>query len=301
MITYLDISLFDSPAQTLVNTVNTVGIMGKGIALEFKKLYPDMYQKYRALCADGQLDIGKLYVYRTPNKIVVNFPTKRHWKQPSRVEYVEAGLQKFVDRYQDYGIASVSFPQLGCGNGDLDWERQVQPLMEQYLHRLPIPVYIHLYQKDANFVPEHKDKHWMKKMRLEQKRISADQLWQDLTSLITQQGIDSYQLNASVTVKIDEEQLQFSFDSHHINVDRIDVEDLWSALLQSGAIREDHFPQAINQAAGNVWLLDLLRRIDYVQPITLGEKQGRHIFRFQGLRYNPSPKVELQFETDMQV
>ena len=71
-----------------------------------------------------------LYIYRTPNKIVVNCPTRKHWRQRSRVEYSEAGLEKFVTRCEDYGISSVSFPQLGCGHGELDWERQVQPMME---------------------------------------------------------------------------------------------------------------------------------------------------------------------------
>ena len=145
MLTYVTINLFDSPAQTLVNTVNTVGVMGKGIAAVFKKLYPEMYKRYRRLCQEGKLDVGMLYIYRTLNKIIVNFPTKKHWRQRSQVEYIEAGLEKFVAHYGDYGISSVSFPQLGCGHGELDWETQVQPVVERYLRNLPIPVYIHLY------------------------------------------------------------------------------------------------------------------------------------------------------------
>ena len=160
MLTYLDISLFESPAQTLVNTVNTVGVMGKGIAAEFKKRYPEMYQEYRRLCEAKKLDVGKLYIYRTANKIVVNFPTKTSWRQRSRVEYIEAGLQKFVDHYIDYGISSISFPRLGCGHGELDWERQVQPIMERYLQPLPIPVYIHLYPKGKEPIPERLDKEY---------------------------------------------------------------------------------------------------------------------------------------------
>ena len=154
MLTYVTISLFDSPAQTLVNTVNTVGAMGKGMAAVFKQLYPEMYQQYRRLCMEGKLDIGMLYIYRTPNKIIVNFPTKKHWRQRSRIEYIEAGLERFVASYGDYGISSVSFPQLGCGHGELDWERQVQPVMERYLRGLPILVYIHLYPKRPDFAPE---------------------------------------------------------------------------------------------------------------------------------------------------
>lgn len=145
MLTYLTTSLFDSPAQTLINPVNTVGVMGKGIALVFKQRYPEMYRQYRELCQAGKLDIGKLQIYRAPNKIIVNFPTKKHWRDPSRIEYIEVGLEEFVRSYDKYGIASVSFPQLGCGNGGLDWEGQVQPVMERYLKNLSIPIYIHLY------------------------------------------------------------------------------------------------------------------------------------------------------------
>jgi O-acetyl-ADP-ribose deacetylase (regulator of RNase III) len=177
MLTYVTISLFESPAQTLVNTVNTVGAMGKGIAAVFKKLYPEMYQQYRRLCQEGKLDVGQLYIYRTPNKIIVNLPTKKHWRQRSRVEYIKAGLEKFVTHYEDYGISSVSFPQLGCGHGELDWETQVQPVMERYLRGLPIPVYIHLYTQPPDFVPERLDVDYARQVRLERQRISADRLW----------------------------------------------------------------------------------------------------------------------------
>ena len=145
MIEYGKGNLLDAEVDALVNTVNTVGVMGKGIAATFKQLYPEMYREYRQLCQAGKLDIGKLYIYRTPNKIVVNFPTKKHWREKSRVEYIETGLQKFVEYYADYGISSVSFPRLGCGHGELDWRRQVQPIMERCLEELPIPVYIHVF------------------------------------------------------------------------------------------------------------------------------------------------------------
>src|SRR6478752_4450239 len=144
MLRYVTMNLFDSPAQTLVNAVNTVGIMGKGIAADFKKRYPDMFRNYRRYCDSKALDIGKLYLYKSPNKWVLNLPTKKHWRNPSKVEYVEAGLKKFVDTYAESGITSISFPQLGTGNGGLDWTDVVRPLMERYLSTVTIPVYIHV-------------------------------------------------------------------------------------------------------------------------------------------------------------
>ena len=88
-----------------------------------------------------------LHVYHAADKIIVNFPTKKHWRNPSQLIYIEAGLETFVADYERYGITSVAFPQLGCGNGELGWEGQVKPVMERYLKDLPIPVYIHLYPK----------------------------------------------------------------------------------------------------------------------------------------------------------
>jgi O-acetyl-ADP-ribose deacetylase (regulator of RNase III) len=147
MLTYLTTSIFDSPAQALVNPVNTVGVMGKGLALVFKQRYPAMFQEYRTRCQTGVMEIGQLHTYQANDKISVNIPTKKHWRNPAKREFVEAGLQAFVESYEAHGISSVSFPQLGTGLGGLNWESQVKPLMEQYLTDLPIPVYIHLYAK----------------------------------------------------------------------------------------------------------------------------------------------------------
>lgn len=145
MITYVDGDLLQSPAAVLVNAVNTVGVMGKGIALAFKKKYPDMFNKYRELCKNKQFDMGQLWLYKTPDKWILNFPTKRDWRQKSQLEDIEKGLQKFVAEYEQMEITSISFPMLGCGSGGLNWESQVRPLMEQYLAALPIAVYVHVY------------------------------------------------------------------------------------------------------------------------------------------------------------
>ena len=151
MITYVVGDLFTSPAKVLVNTVNTVGVMGKGIAYDFKRIYPEMFEQYQYYCESGMLDIGKLWLYKTPHKWILNFPTKKHWRNKSKVEYLEAGLKDFVDIHDSEGIESVSFPMLGCGNGGLNWDSQVRPLMEKYLEPLPIDVYIHLY--GSEFLP----------------------------------------------------------------------------------------------------------------------------------------------------
>lgn len=155
MIIYLYTSVFSSPAQTLVNTVNTVGVMGKGIAKEFKNRYPKMFNEYRKLCDDRRLSVGQLHLWRGEGSWVLNFPTKTTWRRPSEMQYVERGLQKFVSTYKDLGVTSISFPPLGCGNGNLAWA-DVQPIMHHYLSRCEIPIFIHNVQVGSDFVPEHK-------------------------------------------------------------------------------------------------------------------------------------------------
>lgn len=154
MIIYVRTNIFESNAQVLVNTVNTVGVMGKGLAHAFKKLYPDMFESYQNLCETGQLNIGNLHFYKTVNKFILNFPTKKNCRSASKLEYIELGLKKFVSEYEKLGISSIAFPLLGCGNGGLDWESEVKPLMEKYLKSLPIEIFIHTIHKDA-FSPEH--------------------------------------------------------------------------------------------------------------------------------------------------
>jgi len=151
---YVEGNIFESPAQTLVNTVNTAGAMGKGLAREFKRLFPQMFREYQKLCESKDLRIGKLWLYSTPNKLVLNFPTKKHWRYPSRMGYVEDGLKTFVSNYDRARISSVAFPQLGCGNGELDW-RDVKSMMAKYLKKLPIDVYV--YEVNRYTFPEHKD------------------------------------------------------------------------------------------------------------------------------------------------
>lgn len=156
MITYVYGDLLTSPARVLVNPVNTVGTMSAGLAKDFKRYYPAMFTAYKDLCERDQFDVGQLMVYRTAHKWLLNFPIKKHYRANSRPEYIEQGLQKFVATYADQGITSVSFPQLGTGNGGLDWEAEVRPLMEAYLHPLPVSVYVHIHTGGAGDATESK-------------------------------------------------------------------------------------------------------------------------------------------------
>ena len=119
MISYIKGNLFTSNAKILVNTVNTVGVMGKGIAADFKRIYPKMFEEYSFRCESKKLDIGNLFLYKTPNKWILNFPTKRHWKSPSKLEYIEEGLKKLVAQANELQLNDIAMPKLGCGNGEI--------------------------------------------------------------------------------------------------------------------------------------------------------------------------------------
>lgn len=135
-------NIFESKCSTIVNTVNCVGVMGKGIALEFKKRYPDMFMEYVLKCDRGEVKPGIPYVYQRDGVSILNFPTKDHWRSPSRLSYVVEGLEWFVQNYRNYHITSIAFPPLGCGNGGLSWAI-VGPIMYQKLCELPIDIEIY--------------------------------------------------------------------------------------------------------------------------------------------------------------
>lgn len=126
MITYTKGNIFDSLAEALVNTVNTVGVMGKGLALQFKELFPENYSIYRSACKQGNFRIGEMLITETvlcdgKKKIIVNFPTKADWRKPSEYCYIESGLDALKDEIVNRKIKSIAIPPLGSKNGGLDW------------------------------------------------------------------------------------------------------------------------------------------------------------------------------------
>ncbi|MFX0202810.1 MAG: macro domain-containing protein [Candidatus Hodarchaeota archaeon] len=132
--------LFKSRAQTLVNTVNCVGVMGKGIALEFKKRFPDMYKDYVSRCQKGEVKLGRPYLYkRAVPPWILNFPTKDHWRSLTKLDDIVNGLEYLFRHYKQWSITSLAVPPLGCGSGQLEW-RIVGPTLYRSLERLDIPI-----------------------------------------------------------------------------------------------------------------------------------------------------------------
>jgi len=276
MITYVVSDIFKSPARVLVNTVNTVGVMGKGVAKDFKLIYPDMFKQYQKLCEENKLDIGKLWIYKTSNKWILNFPTKKHWRNRSKLEYIEAGLKKFVCSYADKGITSISFPMLGCGNGELDWDTEVRPLMEKYLNPLPIDVFIHLY-RDNPFEVEHRNikeiKQWL---RSEPGSLAFVEIWDDLANLLKEkvvlETLDTGQ-QFSVELSISKEEITVEFNGNKYYFSKDDLLVLWQQVRDVGFCVPEIMPGELGKYAS--CFIALLNQLPYFQPVLIANQYDK--------------------------
>lgn len=141
-------NLLDANVEALVNTVNCVGVMGKGIALQFKQAYPENFKEYEKLCRINEVKPGKMFIHSTNSfigiKYIINFPTKRHWRAKSTMGDIQSGLVDLIAVVQKYEIKSIAIPPLGCGNGGLNWS-EVKPLIIEAFKQVP-DVEVHLYE-----------------------------------------------------------------------------------------------------------------------------------------------------------
>jgi len=298
MITYVQGNIFQCPAQVFVNTVNTVGVMGKGVALEFKKLYPDMFEIYQSLCESGELKIGSLFLFKSPNKWILNFPTKKHWRQPSKIDYIKQGLETFVRSYTKFNIHSIAFPALGCGNGELNFEKQVQPLMEEHLKNLLIDIFIYP-DKHKITLPEHKQKEEFRKwLRSEPQSLAFSEVWDDLKKVIQSDN------NFRTLVKKTEYSINLSkkeksliiYASKKITVSYNELLDLWQQFRNYGFISRE-FISGLSQKI--YYLFPLFERLPYVQLVKISESydfynQPAYAMQLVPLGY-PKQKETLQF------
>lgn len=142
MIEFVQGDIFDSPVDIRVNTVNCVGVMGAGVALAFKRRYPEMFKDYKRDCRSGLVRPGRMHVWKSLEGVwIINFPTKRDWKEPSRYEDIDAGLDDLRQYLDSVGPVTVALPALGCGNGGLDWAR-VSGMIREKLDGLNAHVYV---------------------------------------------------------------------------------------------------------------------------------------------------------------
>lgn len=289
MITYVCCDILQSPARVLVNAVNTVGVMGKGVARDFKLCFPEMFEDYREQCEQGNFGIGQLMLHRSAHKWVLNFPTKEHWRSASQLNDIELGLQAFVGLYSQMGITAASFPRLGCGAGGLDWEREVRPLMEAYLHRLPIAIYVHEYDEQDAFFPQDRNirtiRAWLEG---EPQSVDFSKFWRDITRLLKKKskfttldgsrkfsvGQDKRRRGQNLVVLSDAPQPLFLSESLLV--------DLWIYVRSAGYAHTANLPGGLDEHADLI--VALLCQLEYVRPVHIfGDDNLQRL----GLHYIP--------------
>ena len=285
MIAYIAGNLLESPAKVLVNTVNTRGVMGAGIALRFKQVYPDMFVRYRELCEQGQLRIGNLFLYKTSHKWILNFPTKDHWRAPSRPEFIEAGLRKFISTHNEMGITSIAFPLLGCGNGGLDYDTQVRPLIEHYLGNVSFPSFIY-HGMPKTLVPEHRDSQrvaaWL---RSEPSALPFDEVWQDILTLVNQrQQFSTRKTQNPFTVKAQDSPASLFVSSSRKNfqISTDELVDFWQQLRDCGITHRSIAPDHRHLS----YLAPVFVQLPYVHMVEISETTN-------GLRANPAVGLQV--------
>jgi len=250
--------------------------MGKGIAKAFRERDPAMYEAYRSICDRKLLEPGKLWLWQGSKNWVLNFPTKMHWRSPSRIEWIEAGLKKFVAEYAARDIKEISFPRLGCGNGNLDWE-DVNPLMVQYLKDVDIPVYIHDYTVDIG-LPEHLE---AISRRLQSEGAGAstfDTFLEAMKRAAELGGDDLVELASRTPFRAsmdDDGNLTIQTDAESWVIERDDLRGVWLSLL-TGLVTRDK--AGWSSSKGRDALLSMLSVLPQTRPIQIeGTSKGPEI------------------------
>lgn len=181
--------------EAIINTVNCVGVMGKGIAKEFSRRFPELLKEYKFKCSTKELTIGRNHIYVIPNhgitKYIVNFPTKNHWRNDSKLEYIDEGLNDLVKVLKDLNINSIALPALGCGNGNLKWD-SVKPLIEKKLGRIN-DVKVVVYEPT---IQEKTTKHKITKPKLTKDRKKLLLLMNDYNNILNNPKITYKEINA---------------------------------------------------------------------------------------------------------
>ena len=307
MIIYVVGSHYQSPARVLVNPVNTVGVMGSGIAFDFKRFFPDMFDRYQELCQQDRFNIGQLLLYKTPHKWILNFPEKGHYRANIRVEHIAGGLKKFVRTHSEQGITSASFPALGQDDDSLDWHTDIRPMMEAYLNPLPILIYVHLDKVEDN--PYNVEKTNIRSVRSwlkgQTRHIPFDKFWRDMKNIVESKPnlrtLDKAREPFHVGISIGRNRsvrnlvLRVNDLPNPIYLSQSVLTDLWNYVTRTGYVLSQNLPAGLDQYSK--YIVPLLSQLDYVDPVQLwmvGAQPGVGLHYVPPLdRKNESMMVEL--------
>lgn len=295
MITYVYDDLFYSPARALVNPVNTVGTMGAGLAYDFKRFFPEMFEAYREVCQEDRLEVGQLMLYKTAHKWVLNFPTKRHYRAAATLEHIEMGLQKFASIYAEAALTSVSFPKLGADEDGLDWDA-VRPRMEAYLEPLPLMIYIHLGEHEDDPLPSPVESRSTRAMRswlnTLPRLVSFKEFWGDLAKAVRSQewwqSVDGFRtFRVMVTEPKGRQRRSIKLmpkRGESIFVPETQLLDLWQYVQRAGYILPQNLPAGLDEHAD--YLVTLLAALPYFRMVYLAPTDQTPTV---GLHYIPPP------------
>ena len=219
----------------------------------------------------------------------MNFPTKVHWRSPSKPEYIEAGLKKFVLSYADKGFTSIAFPMLGCGNGELSWESEVRPLMEKYLNSVPIDVFVHINRGDFK-IAEHGDaisiKRWL---RSEPGSLSFIEVWDDLLSVLRHKRqfktLEYEEKFSAQILKTPEDGVLFVHNGIHYQVPKEDLLTMWQQIRDVGFYLKEMMSGEQYQAAS--YVMALFSQLSYLEPILINNNYEQLNEKSIGLRLWP--------------
>jgi len=280
-------SLMTSSAQTVVNTVNTVGVMGKGLAAAFKERHPGMFLEYKKVCKNGNLAPGSSWLWKGDDQWVLNFATKKNWRNPSKIEYVRDGLIEFRDNFESAGIREIAFPRLGCGNGGLQW-KEVRPLMVDLLHDLPVTVYIHDFEKKLRAL-----EHELPLLQNAKKPNSFDAFYEDLTKAIALRDgeISALMMNEPFYVQLNDRfELRGARGCDDLLAAKEDLFRIWSVLSVSPLGRFD-LPEPVQNCALKVF--SVLSTLPYVRPVNIANRHGRNNLVLEYTRNSSSIPVTI--------
>jgi hypothetical protein len=245
-----------------------------------------MFREYKALCDRGELEPGSIWLWKGDSQWVLNFATKKHWRNPSKLVYVETGLKAFQAEYEQLGIREIAFPRLGCGNGGLDWN-DVRPLMLEKLQDLPIPVYIHDFEK-----PIGRPEHELPLMAAHEPNSFTDFL-DDIREVIEKRGgwIDALKMQKQFKVYVDGDMTLCQHSSCEDPLaSREDLFRIWSLLLDAPVCRVD-LPDKPHENA--LKLFSVLAELPYARPVNIADKRGRNNLAIEFRRRMNSNSVQL--------
>ena len=219
------------------------------------------------------MNIGQLWLYKTSNKLILNFPTKKHWRSPSRTEYIEKGLKKFQEIYTKWGIHSIAFPPLGCGNGELNFERHVKPIMEKYLNGLPIYSFIYPGKKDQK-IPEHRNQKEIKKwLNSQPESLPFNEVWDDIERLLKGNGhYHTLITRTPFKAQFDKDLkkwMKITTKSKELYLYKEQLLDLWKQIRNFGFSNSKIIPNGLSKSIS--YIFPIFSELDYLMLVQLSD------------------------------